>query len=244
MTNIELIGYMAKISINKTLRNKYAFLVELFEMAIFLIGIIALYTLQILPPEFLLSIMATMLIINAMGIGIKVGTSLIFYKDKGVLQEFYSSPATSTDKILGLIAEQTPALILKATIILLLIALVIEITIIQVIALYIIILLTAILTSLICIVISSKTNNLQLLGIIVYIIGLLQFGLNGLIVMAKDLPVTMINPYSYISDFFLHASLQAVPNYPLLADIIVTIAILAVTYRLAIVTINKIEIYG
>lgn len=242
MQGIDFIYYMLNLSFRKLLRNKYSLLAEIIEFTTAFVIFFGLYQLRFFDELSFIYLLTTLLIVGAMGTGTKLGITLINHKSQGFMQEFYSAPIPTNIKIFGLMAESFSLMLVRTTI-LLIVAFVlgISLSIVQLFAIYVIIIASAAITSFISIIISSKTNNIQLLAIAMSIISFMQFGLNGLILKAQDIPIIIANPYSYIADLLLYASNQP-PNYPLAIDTTIILISISLTYLASITIIEKTEI--
>ncbi len=233
---------MLKLSFKKMIRDKYSILAEGFEFLIALMLFLGLYQVGVFNQTSFIYVTMALLMMGAIQSGTKLGITLISHKSEGFLQELYSSPLPASIKILGLMAESFNTLLIRTTIILLIsLVLGIHITLLQAVGAYVIVLLSAILTSFVSIVISSKTNNPQMLAITMSIIGFLQFGLSGLVIKARDFPIIFANPYSYIADLFLHIN-GDLSNYPLIVDLALIGIITATAFFTAVFIVEKAEI--
>lgn len=242
MSGADFISCMLALSFRKLVRNKYSLLAEILGSGIIFFAFFAFYLFNIFDKLSLVYLLITFLVIIAMGAGTKLGVAFINHRNQGFMQELYSSPLPQNTKIFGLMAESFALVLVRATI-LLVIALIfgIGLSAMEIFAVYLVVMISAAFSGFIGIIISSKTNNLELLTIVMQLLGFVQFGLNGMIVKTKDIFITALNPYSYIADIFLHAS-AAVPNYPLLVDLAVIALCLAAGYAVAKATIEKIEV--
>lgn len=242
MSGAGFVMRMFSLSMNRLARDKHSVLAELLELLMPLVLFYGLYRVNFFDEGGVLKLTLLLLMAIGIGTGARMGLALVNYRGQGFLQDVYSSPLPAGTKLAGLMAEPVILGLSRTVIALLLIILLgFTVTPIQALAIGLIEMAAMLFTGLITIPLASRISNVNLLTVAMWLLSFLQFGISGLIILAKDLPLIFLNPYSYAADVLLHVSGMEF-NYPLAIDIAVTIGALAVAYVLARHSIEKLEI--
>jgi ABC-type multidrug transport system permease subunit len=243
MTNLTFLRYNLECSLKKLIRNRYTLLAELFQLGLAALLLIGLANFQLVDSTRFLYILVTLVMFFSIGAATKIGTQYMSQKNQGFLQELQSAPTSTTDKIIGLISSQFILVFLQTSILVIIVPFLasISLSVMQIISIYFVAIFTTFSSGFISVIVSSKTESQQMLSIIMVLLSLSQFSLNGLLLSVKDLSIVALNPYSYIADVFLHLS-NVNSNYPIILDLAVTAVFLLVVHLTAVGIIDRVEV--
>ncbi len=242
MINFDLIARMIVISFRKIMRSKAEQVTNLLEFIILIPFIIFFVKTSIFDSSFFLKGTIMLLFFSTITAASSLGLSSILKRKEGFFREILSSPSSNMSIFLSLILGNMVLLLFRNLVILIIVQIFgLGLSIFNATAILALSLIISPLVFFIALILSSVIENIRLLTILMTIFTIAQFMLSGILIPFKDFFWVAVNPFAYAADLLIYAA-GLETNFPVVADLMITIILTIATYIFASSLFSKVEV--